>query len=132
MILYRNFIGELDFDHKNSSLNITVCPQGGDTVIKRDLKGKTMIICVWAENTHLLRKGITVSADLLFILFGFSCFTFAELVKYFLVWLNPNQSSRKLVSDLWFVLSSRAGSRMDPSLRQIHLRVEHNWIEQTV
>ena len=34
-------------------------------------------------------------ADLLFVLFGFSYFAFAELVTDLLVWLNPNQSNRR-------------------------------------
>ena len=33
--------------------------------------------------------------DLLFVLFGCSCFAYAELVTCFLVWLNPNQSNRR-------------------------------------
>ena len=34
-------------------------------------------------------------ADLLFVLFGFSYFAFAELVTDLLVCLNPNQSNRR-------------------------------------
>ena len=34
------------------------------------------------------------TTDLLFILFGFSCFAFVELAIPLLVWSNPNQSNR--------------------------------------
>ena len=38
------------------------------------------------ENTHLLLKGkFHFTADLLFILFGFGCIAYAELVTYLLV-----------------------------------------------
>ena len=39
------------------------------------------------EKTHLLHKGkYHCTADLLFVLFGFSCFAYAELVKN---WAHP-------------------------------------------
>ena len=50
-----------------------------------------------SDNTNL-RGCITVPmADILFILFGFSCFAYIELASALLVWLNPNQSNRRSV-----------------------------------
>ena len=47
-------------------------------------------------------------ADLLFIMFGFSCFAYVELTSALLVWTNPNKSNRKsavpMVSVLWLML----------------------------
>ena len=40
------------------------------------------------ENIHLLRR--LGRADLLFYLFGFSCFAYVELTTDWLVWSNPN------------------------------------------
>ena len=34
-------------------------------------------------------------ADLMLVLFEFSCFAYADFVTYLLAWLNPNQSNRR-------------------------------------
>ena len=38
-------------------------------------------------------------ADLLFILFGFSCIAYVERTPVLLVWSNPTQSNRRSYSD---------------------------------
>ena len=38
---------------------------------------------------------MTVTADLLFIFLGFSCFADVDLEKVLLVWSNPNHSNRR-------------------------------------
>ena len=43
---------------------------------------------------HWLKGKYNCMADLLFILFGFSCFAYVEWTTILLVWSNPNQSSR--------------------------------------
>ena len=60
---------------------------------------KNMSGCRWvrfintAENTNL-RGSITVRLDLMFILFGLSCFAYVERTVL-LVWSNPNKSNRR-------------------------------------
>ena len=58
------------------------------------------------QRTLTLRGSIT---DLLFILYGFSCFAHVKLVSALLVWLNLNQSNRRSVVPwyfpLWWVVS---------------------------
>lgn len=34
----RNYSGDLKFDHKNGLLELTVCPEGGNALKKRDIK----------------------------------------------------------------------------------------------
>ena len=59
--------------------------------------------------TYLLRKGKYhfTSADLLFYLFRFSCFAYVKLTTDLLVWLNPNQSIRRLSLQWYFPLQSK-------------------------
>ena len=45
-----------------------------------------------------------LTADLLFDLFGFSCFTYVELATDLLVWLDPNQSNRRSAVDSTLIL----------------------------
>ena len=60
------------------------------------------------ENTHLLFKGKYHCMDnLLFVLFGFSCFAHDESVTYLLVWLNPNQSNKRSAVQCYFQLQSK-------------------------
>ena len=47
------------------------------------------------QRTLNVRESIALSDDLLFILFGFSWFTYVSLALALLVWLNPNQSNRR-------------------------------------
>ena len=57
--------------------------------------------------THFVRGGkYHCMADLLFVLFGFSCFAYTELETYLLVWLNPNQSNRTSACQWYFPLIS--------------------------
>ena len=50
------------------------------------------------ENPHFLFKGkYHCTADLLFVLFGFSCFAYAEIATCLFVWSNPKQSNRRPV-----------------------------------
>ena len=42
--------------------------------------------------------------DLLFNLFGFGCFAYAELATHLLVWSNPNQSNRRLTIQGYAIL----------------------------
>ena len=44
---------------------------------------------------HQLKGKYHCMADLLFILFIFSCFSYVEMASALLVWLNPNQSNRR-------------------------------------
>ena len=43
-------------------------------------------------------------ADLIFILFGFTCFAYVELATALLVWSNPIQSNRRPSVQLYFPL----------------------------
>ena len=56
-----------------------------------------------AENTHLKGK-YHCTADLLFILFEFSCFAYVELATDLLVCLNQNQSNRRRAIQQYFPL----------------------------
>ena len=53
---------------------------------------------------HQLMRKYHCTADILFILFGFSCFANVELAKDLPVWSNPNQSNR--ISAVQWVLSA--------------------------
>ena len=44
---------------------------------------------------------ITVN-QLLFYLFGFSCFASVELATYLFIWLNPNQSKRRFTIQFYY------------------------------
>ena len=63
---------------------------------------------------HLRSKEVSLYSKPLFILIGFRCFTYVELAKYLLVWLNPNQSkqevSRTGLLPRWWVFSVRSHS----------------------
>ena len=52
---------------------------------------------VWMSLTLYGDVWVYLTADLLFDLFGFSCFTYVELATDLLVWLNTNQSNRSAV-----------------------------------
>ena len=44
--------------------------------------------------TYFVRGSFALgTADLLFVLFGFNCFAYAEVVTNLLVWIQPNKSS---------------------------------------
>ena len=67
------------------------------TFIRTPIMSSEMGKLCTPENSQLLHKGkYHCMAVLLFVLFGFRCFAYAEFVTYLIVWLNPNQSNRRL------------------------------------
>ena len=60
-------------------------------------------------------------ADLLFILFGFSCFAYVEIETALLVWSNPNQlkrgSAMQWYSPLWWLFSGSTKALIWPFVR---------------
>ena len=51
---------------------------------------------------HYFKRKYHWMADLLFILFGYSCFAYVEWTTILLVWSNPNQSKSKSAVQLVF------------------------------
>ena len=58
---------------------------------------------VWLTHDieHQLKGKYHCTADHLFILFGFNCFTYVDLATALLVWSNPNESNRRSAK-LWY------------------------------